>query len=108
MRHSKSLVAILLLASLTFGVSMLSAQAGAFVGEIRGVVSDPSGAVLARARVTALNTDNGATRETTTDSDGIYQFPSLTLGAYKLTVVAPGFGKYEQTGVILTAGAIAT
>jgi hypothetical protein len=87
---------------------MLSAQAGAIVGEIRGVVSDPSGAVLANAKVTALNTDTGANRFATTDSDGVYQLPLLTLGNYKVAVVASGFGKYEQTGIILSAGAIAT
>lgn len=108
MRQGKSLVAVVFLLFVSLGASMLAAQGGAIVGEIRGVVSDTSGAALPNAKVTALNINNGSSRETTTDSTGLYSFPSLTLGPYKVTVVATGFGKYEQSGVSLGAGDVAT
>src|SRR6266478_3916167 len=88
MKQKKALMASLLLLAATFGGAILSAQSGAIAGQIQGVVNDPAGAPVPNAKVTALNTGNGATRETTTDGSGVYQLPLLPLGAYKVTVVA--------------------
>lgn len=88
--------------------ALAMAQSGAFVGQIQGAVLDPSGAPVASAKVSVLNTSNGYTREASADPNGVYAFPLLPLGSYKVTVTAQGFAKYEQSGITLTAGAIAT
>jgi hypothetical protein len=83
-------------------------QAGGIVGEIQGIVKDPSGAAVPNAQVIAVNVGNGLTRSTTTDASGVYHLPLLPLGYYKVTVQADGFARYEQVGINITAGAIAT
>lgn len=60
-------------------------------GEITGLVTDPSGAVLSGAGVTVTNKATGAARKVTTNSDGIYLFPSLPPGVYELRVEQSGF-----------------
>jgi len=87
---------------------MLWAQAGSIVGEIQGTVTDAAGGAVASAKVTARNTANGATRDTSTDAAGLYALPLLPIGTYEVTIEASGFNKFDQTGVVLTAGAIAT
>lgn len=68
---------------------------------INGVVSDPSGAVIPGARVTATQEATGASfRQTTTDA-GLYAFPSLTVGSYTVTVEAKGFKTAKATGNVL-------
>jgi Carboxypeptidase regulatory-like domain/TonB dependent receptor len=106
LKHVRGLGSIVLLA----GLSAASAwgQAGSIVGEIQGTVTDSAGGVVANAKITAENTGTGATRETKTDASGAYAIPVLSIGTYRVTVEASGFKKYEQTGVVLTAGAIAT
>ncbi|HWS55094.1 MAG TPA: TonB-dependent receptor [Pyrinomonadaceae bacterium] len=60
-------------------------------GSITGTVTDPGGAVVAGARVTATNLDTGEVRETTTSGGGNYTLPELPADPYRLTVEAPGF-----------------
>src|SRR6267143_1526924 len=73
-------------------------------GSIEGSVTDPSGAALAGASVTARNMDTGLTQATTTTQAGIYSLPTLPLGRYFLTVEAPNLKKYAQEGVTVTTG----
>jgi hypothetical protein len=70
-------------------------------GEIRGTVTDPSGAVLPGAAVTILNVDTGVSREVTTNQDGIYDAVSLLPGTYKITFSAKGFNNFVRDGVTL-------
>ena len=60
-------------------------------GEISGMVTDPSGAAVAGSTVTITNKATGATRKVTTNSDGLYSFPSLLPGVYELKVEQSGF-----------------
>jgi hypothetical protein len=60
-------------------------------GTLRGTVTDPSDAVVPNAKVVLTGVDNGESRETTTGDEGIYVFPEIKAGLYKLTVEAPGF-----------------
>ncbi|HEU4388668.1 MAG TPA: TonB-dependent receptor [Blastocatellia bacterium] len=60
-------------------------------GEISGLVSDPSGAAIAGGTVTITNRGTGATRKVTTNSEGLYSFPSLLPGIYELKVEQAGF-----------------
>src|SRR5581483_9148472 len=68
---------------------------------LRGAVTDPSGLSIIRARVTIQNPDTGFVRSTATSGDGTYVLPELQPGTYRITVEAPGFKKYEQSGVVL-------
>src|SRR5229473_3466075 len=69
-----------------------------------GTVTDQSGAVVASGAVTVTNLDTKVTSPGKTNEAGAYYIPFLIPGNYQLTIEAPGFKKYEQTGLILNAG----
>ena len=69
----------------------LPAAAQTFRGTIIGTVTDPAGAVISGATVTAKNTATGLTRTTQTSSDGSYSIPELQIGIYDVTVTKSGF-----------------
>jgi carboxypeptidase family protein len=62
-------------------------------GEIRGTVSDPSGAPLVGATVTLTNIDTGETKNFLTNQDGIYDTVSTPAGNYNISFSAKGFKK---------------
>lgn len=64
-------------------------------GGITGTVADASGAPIPGANVTATNTATRGTRETTTNADGLYTFPSLPPGTYELKIELQGFKTAE-------------
>ena len=66
-----------------------------------GTVSDPSGAVVANAKVTATNTGTNVPYETTTNSDGDYRLNNLPVGKYDINVTVTGFAPKTQAGVQL-------
>ena len=80
------------------------AQSTAINGTIEGNVVDSSGAALPGVTVTITNTDTGAQRVVITGAQGEYRAPLLPLGSYALTAELPGFKKFEQRGVSLSAG----
>ena len=79
---------LFLLASLLAAVPVLAQRTTA---TIRGTVTDPTGAVIAGAKVTVKNEDTGLTRTATTNSAGIYSFADLPVGSYRIEVEHPGF-----------------
>lgn len=92
---------------LLFGLAALPARGQAF-GTISGTVTDPSGAVVAGAKVTATETETSFSRDVVTDSKGQYVIPNLRPTQYSLTVEAPGFRTFVQKGVTLLANQAAT
>ncbi len=72
-------------------------------GSITGLVQDPSGAVVPGAQVTLLNTDQGITLSTTTNSGGEYTFSPVRIGHYTVSVTAAGFSKTEQQNLSVNA-----
>ncbi len=76
----------------------------AIFGTLTGVVTDPSGAVVANVKVTLRDTGSGSVRDTVTDSDGYYTFASIPVGTYVLTVVAPGFQTTKVENIALGGG----
>src|SRR5882762_9907908 len=70
-------------------------------GKVRGSVTDPAGAVVGSAIVTAQQTETGLTRSTTTNSDGTYLLLELPVGHYRVEASAKGFQKYVQDGITL-------
>jgi outer membrane receptor protein involved in Fe transport len=94
MRILVTLLAAAILCSMT---PMTQAQT-ATTGQIVGVVTDPSGAVVASANV-VLTSDAGVRRQTETDGNGRYTFPLLDPGAYGLEVTLSGFASVKLEGV---------
>ena len=66
-------------------------------GDIVGVVTDPSGAVLPNVTVTLKNNSTGLTQSTTTNSSGTYRFDLLQPGPYTVIVAQQGFNSQNQT-----------
>ena len=79
----------------------LSAQT---TGAIGGQVSDPTGAAVPNAIVEVENVGTGLVRTAVTDAVGTYLIPALPLGDYKLSVSAPGFKVFSQSGISLELG----
>jgi outer membrane receptor protein involved in Fe transport len=70
-----------------------------FRGTILGTVTDPQGAVVVGATVTARNLDTGVERTTITDDTGNFSIPELPIGRYEVKVQATGFQPYAVTDV---------
>jgi hypothetical protein len=68
---------------------------------ITGRVTDPSGAAVVDARVTATDRDRHTEWPTTTNADGVYSLPRLPIGSYDLKVEHPGFEKATISNVLL-------
>jgi hypothetical protein len=60
-------------------------------GTIVGTITDPSGAVVPKARVTVRNQETNATREVVTDGEGDYNVPLLPPALYQVSAEKPGF-----------------
>src|SRR5215471_8261565 len=89
-------------ATLVVIASSLSAQS--IYGTLTGIVSDPSSAVVAGAKISLRNEASGDTRETLTNTDGYYTFVSVPPAGYAITVTAPGFEVFKQTGIAIRGG----
>ena len=86
--------------------SVAFAQAGR--GSISGLVSDPSGAVVNGAKVTALNHATGVELHTVTSAAGLYTFVSLNPGLYVVTASQKGFESVAQDNVMVTVDQVTT
>jgi hypothetical protein len=78
-----------------------AAHAQDITAAVRGTVTDEQGAVVAGAEVTVISSDIAFSRTAMTGSDGVYNFPDLPLGSYKIRVSHAGFKGAEQTGIVL-------
>src|SRR5262252_386669 len=76
----------LFLALVVVGLLSVPLVAQKTSGTIRGIVTDPSGAVVANVPVTIKDNSTGVERTATTNSQGEYVFPELAVGTYTLTV----------------------
>jgi len=80
---------------------------GTTLGQIVGIVTDPSGAAIPGAKVRAINTQTGVGRETITTDSGNFSVLSLIPGIYSVEVTAPSFQKQVQENLRLeVAGAL--
>src|SRR6202041_2201779 len=70
-------------------------------GEIRGTITDATGAVVAGATVTVANIDTGEAKDFVTNQDGIYDTVSTPTGNYNIIVTATGFKKFVRGPVTL-------
>jgi len=84
------------------GLATAIAQVGG-TGTIQGTVTDPSGAVVTGASVTATNVATGAETARKTSEAGVFVLPLLPAGEYTVTVKATGFQNLTQPHVIVDA-----
>ena len=71
---------------------------------LSGIVTDPSGAAVVGAAVTAKEVDTGITRTTTTNDAGRYDLFELPVGLYEIRVKKQGFSEEVRTGIQLVVG----
>lgn len=90
------------LAALALATSPALAQAP--VGSIAGVVTDPSGALVRGATVTAISSSTGATRTGTSDDQGFFVITTLKPGEYLLKIASKGFAEFVAPQVVVEVG----
>jgi carboxypeptidase family protein/TonB-dependent receptor-like protein len=85
---------------LLFTVWVVNAQSG-FEAQIRGTITDPSGALVVGANVSLVNTSTNVPLTTKTDDKGLYTFNGLRPDTYDLLVESSGFRRAESKGIVL-------
>jgi Carboxypeptidase regulatory-like domain len=96
---------LLILCLLLCGGAIASAQSTS-TGDIRGTVTDSSGAVVPGATVSVLNVNTGEKKLFTTNRDGLYDTISTPNGRYTVTIGAPGFESLVLGPITLDIGII--
>ncbi len=84
----------------------VSIHAQVLYGSLTGNVSDPTGALIPGAKVTAENTGTGVSKETVTDERGLYLISNLLPGVYKVSITAAGFSTAVSEGVRIDANTL--
>jgi hypothetical protein len=106
MKMVRSTITMLALALLVAGTHNTYGQ-NANSGEIKGIVTDATNAVVPSATVSVLNTQTGVKINTTTNADGIYDLPSVEPGNYTVTISKEGFRDSVRKGITLPVGTVA-
>jgi hypothetical protein len=75
-------------------------------GTVTGTVTDQTGAVVAKAKVTLVNEGTKDNRETVSNDSGYFAFPSILSGSYTLKISAANFKSLERKGVEVRPGDI--
>lgn len=81
--------------------SLAALRAQVVNATLTGIVTDPTGAAVSGAKVTAVNTGTNLSHEAATDSEGVYTIPALSPGEYRLQVEQPGFKRGVLSGIVL-------
>ncbi len=100
--HLQTIIGLLLLL-MCAGLSHAQTEV---TGAIAGTVKDSSGAMLTDASVAATNIATQVTDQATTNTVGLYRFPSLLPGTYSITVTKDGFEKYIIEDLRVEAGTV--
>ncbi len=95
---SRALLFAALIPTVPLVVAGPCAMAQSDTSSLSGTVTDPSGAVVPGANVSARNDANGQTRNVTTNSVGAYTLTNVPSGSYTVTVEAKGFQTAVQQG----------
>ncbi len=93
-----------MLVFLTLCAATAHAQSNASDAALEGYVHDPSGAVIAAAKLSVRNVETNIVHAVLSGQDGYYRFPLLRVGTYQVTAAASGFRQFDQTGVSLAVG----
>jgi Carboxypeptidase regulatory-like domain/TonB dependent receptor len=90
-----------LLLALAFVYGVAWAQSD--LSTVRGVATDPTGAVAPNVKVTLLDIERNLTRVTVTTSEGTYEIPFLVPGLYRLTAAGAGFNDFVADQIRITS-----
>jgi carboxypeptidase family protein len=104
MRTSLLAGAFLSLACLLPANGVARAQGGGTSGEIRGTITDSTGATVPRATVAVEDSEKGIRRTAVTETDGEYRVTGLPPASYSVTVATSGFQTEIRKGVVLNVG----
>lgn len=85
-----------------------AAWAQVSTASLNGTVQDNTGASIVGAKVVALQTQTNFTTDTVSGADGAFRILSIPVGPYMVKVSKDGFSTYEQSGIALTVGQVAT
>ena len=99
-------VAFALLVALSIGSGRLAAQTST-TGDVTGIVTDPSNAVVPDAKVILKSDTKGNAQESKSSKDGVYRFYLLSPGPYTVEVTAAGFDTVSRH-VDVAVGQVAT
>jgi len=100
--HAKKPSVYLKVTGLLALTTLLSSGAWAqlrIVGAVSGTVSDPTGAVVAGAKITLKDAQTGIAKEAASTNGGTFLFPDLAVGSYVVTVSAAGFKTATLTNI---------
>jgi hypothetical protein len=90
-----------------FLLAAISTFGQAYLGTLRGTITDPSGAVVPNASVVLREPATGVlVRQSPSDGQGNYEFPDIKPGTYRVTVDAAGFQSSSVDEIVLTAGQV--
>ena len=92
-RHTTSRATTLSVLALFLLILVLPPTFGQVTSRISGTVSDSSGGAIPAVAVAVNDVDRGTTQNTVTNDAGLYAFPNLGVGRYKITASATGFKK---------------
>jgi len=105
MRHTFQIgIASIAIAILLCAQSALAQNTNS--GDIRGTVTDNTGALIPSVTVTVLNLDTGVSKGYVTNQDGLYDTSSILPGEYKITFTKQGFETFVRGPVALNVGYI--
>src|SRR5271157_5441928 len=93
-----------LVLSLLFVFALMYATPAAadnLYASIRGTVTDPTGAVVSGAKLTATNSATGIIFSTTSSGTGNFVFLQLPIGDYSIKAEQSGFKSYQASGIHL-------
>lgn len=85
---------------------ILLAQTTVDTGSIVGIVSDPSGAVVAGAEITTINVATGQIVKVTTNNSGAFNSGALVPGNYRAQISAKGFSSAEMMTTVLIGNTV--
>jgi hypothetical protein len=101
MRLTRSIVFGIFAVCLFAGFAIFTAAQGSYRAQLRGTVTDSSGAVVANATVTIADSGTNISSATHTNAAGEYNFSGLRPSTYSVKVEAAGFRAAEHTNVVL-------
>jgi hypothetical protein len=100
----RAVVSLVSLLMLLYGLAVcIPAKAQGALGEIRGTVTDPSGAVIPSAKI-ALASDSGKSNSASTGHDGQFQLTGIEPGTYTMVITAKGFAQAAVESIEVQPG----
>src|SRR5688500_11833328 len=72
--------------------------------QVSGTIQDSTGAILPGVDVTLVNVGTSQQRQAITNDAGLYNFPNVPVGEYRINATLQGFKAVQRTGVQVSAG----